>query len=832
MNKIIFAVFIVISVIITSCADVKDTNKTPKMGAKDGVCYSSLTCNSGLICIDMICEDDPCYDVVCDSWKTCEDGSCKLLPNRCDQINDCNESALLCDVGHSCVFEENPCDGQNCSGAGKCFIDSETKTAVCNCDSGYNHDLNPLECIKDEEIDLCKDNNCNPWESCNSTNGNCELVSGRCDTDRDCLGNKICDDNNNCVDPVNPCVGITCSNNGTCVIDPVTEFATCNCDVNHGYFPDASGLNCKNPCLGHENCEGYGECKPTSSTDATCDCLPGYISNGLSCVENDLCANNNCSEWRPCEPSSGACVLASGRCDGDGDCSGGQICDANHSCITPDNPCDGQECSNHGNCVVDGNGNAKCDCDTEHHYYPSGLSCLNPCEGENCSGNGLCVSSDAVTATCTCTTGFHPGAGLTCIEDDPCENINCTNTWEECRSGSCELIAGMCEEAGDCPSDTPACVNHNCVNLCDDVDCGDYGQCTSDSTDTLCICETGYTGDNCELCDTGFQDNNNNGICEPYTVWCKLQAPASINQEKDSLGELVFARVYVEGITETTTEASSVITAQLGYTPYDVTSPVVEGNFFWVDASYNSSCTGCEANNDEYMVNFPTDMAGDYKYIYRVSVDSGNSWLYCDLNGSGGLNNDPFEADQVGDASITGVVENPITELFISEYVDGSSGSNKAIEIYNGTDNPIDLSDYELWKVANGGTWFENKISLTGTLNSGDVYVVCNSSEDTLPSVCDLRELTITTFNGDDAIGLAKNGTLIDAVGTDGGDPGTGWDVAGVTDATADHVLRRKHTIMQGNINWDSSRGTNETDSEWLIFVDDFTNLGSSTPTE
>ena len=43
------------------------------------------------------------------------------------------------------------------------------------------------------------------------------------------------------------------------------------------------------------------------------------------------------------------------------------------------------------------------------------------------------------------------------------------------------------------------------------------------------------------------------------------------------------------------------------------------------------------------------------------------------------------------------------SELFISEYVEGWS-NNKAIEIYNPTANPIDLSEYMLIRYSNGGT--------------------------------------------------------------------------------------------------------------------------------
>ena len=62
--------------------------------------------------------------------------------------------------------------------------------------------------------------------------------------------------------------------------------------------------------------------------------------------------------------------------------------------------------------------------------------------------------------------------------------------------------------------------------------------------------------------------------------------------------------------------------------------------------------------------------------------------------------------------------------------------------------------------------------------------------------------------------------TILDCIGTwSSEDPGSGWDVAGVNDATKDHTLVRKSTVLSGNYgNWDLSAGTNETDSEWLVY--------------
>ncbi len=167
------------------------------------------------------------------------------------------------------------------------------------------------------------------------------------------------------------------------------------------------------------------------------------------------------------------------------------------------------------------------------------------------------------------------------------------------------------------------------------------------------------------------------------------------------------------------------------------------------------------------------------------------------------------------------------TDLLISEYGEGSSGNSKYIEIYNGTGGNVDLSNYGLWRVSNGGSWPEATLSLSGILSDGSTYVVANNSTD-VPGA-DLYN-AFCSWNGDDAVGLAKSGSLIDVVGEDGPDPGTGWDVAGTTDATKDHRLTRKSSICSPNTDWNSSRGTNTTDSEWIVdtYVTGSANSGHS----
>lgn len=173
----------------------------------------------------------------------------------------------------------------------------------------------------------------------------------------------------------------------------------------------------------------------------------------------------------------------------------------------------------------------------------------------------------------------------------------------------------------------------------------------------------------------------------------------------------------------------------------------------------------------------------------------------------------------------------PAIDLFISEYIEGNS-NNKAIEIYNPLRKSVDLSSYTVKLGSNGGAW-GTTATLSGTLAAGDVYVLYNSSAGAaITSVGDLSS-GVCAFNGDDAIGLFKNGELIDVVGKQGEDPGSAWNVAGTTNATVDHTLVRKPEVHYGNTTWYSSAGTTVDNSEWIVYVQDETSyLGAHTTTD
>jgi predicted extracellular nuclease len=140
------------------------------------------------------------------------------------------------------------------------------------------------------------------------------------------------------------------------------------------------------------------------------------------------------------------------------------------------------------------------------------------------------------------------------------------------------------------------------------------------------------------------------------------------------------------------------------------------------------------------------------------------------------------------------------SELFISEYIEGSS-NNKALEIYNGTGATIDLATggYNVQVFANGATAATSTINLAGSVTSGDVFVLANSSAiATIISVSDQTSGS-ANWNGDDAVVLRKGTAVIDVLGQVGFRPVTEWGTGLVS--TADNTLRRKSSVTAGDTN-------------------------------
>ncbi|MFI5925961.1 lamin tail domain-containing protein [Micromonospora sp. NPDC051543] len=163
------------------------------------------------------------------------------------------------------------------------------------------------------------------------------------------------------------------------------------------------------------------------------------------------------------------------------------------------------------------------------------------------------------------------------------------------------------------------------------------------------------------------------------------------------------------------------------------------------------------------------------------------------------------------------------TDLFISEYVEGSS-NNKAIELFNGTGAPVDLTagGYQLQLYFNGSTT-ATTIALTGTVAAGDAFVFASASAGAAILAQADQTTGASLFNGDDAIVLRRGTTVLDSIGQVGIDPGTEWGTG--TTSTADNTLRRLPSVTAGDT--DPSDAFDPA-AQWSGFpVDTFDGLGS-----
>jgi predicted extracellular nuclease len=154
-----------------------------------------------------------------------------------------------------------------------------------------------------------------------------------------------------------------------------------------------------------------------------------------------------------------------------------------------------------------------------------------------------------------------------------------------------------------------------------------------------------------------------------------------------------------------------------------------------------------------------------------------------------------------------------VNELFFSEYVEGTS-NNKALEIANFTGSVVSLANYTIAKNVNGAGGWGTPYQLTGAINAADVFVIANSASDALilAQADVISSNDPCNFNGNDPIGLFKNGVLIDVIGVLN---------AGSADFAKDVTLRRKSNIVNPNTTFNLT-------AEWDVYpVNTFDGLGN-----
>lgn len=107
--------------------------------------------------------------------------------------------------------------------------------------------------------------------------------------------------------------------------------------------------------------------------------------------------------------------------------------------------------------------------------------------------------------------------------------------------------------------------------------------------------------------------------------------------------------------------------------------------------------------------------------------------------------------------------------IVISKVIDATSMSNNAIELYNPTNDAIDLSQVELRIYNNGSTTQggDHEIQLEGSLPADSYYVITgnNPADTTLQDKSDFKHDSNLPYNGNDVIELFYNNQKVDQFG-------------------------------------------------------------------
>ena len=163
----------------------------------------------------------------------------------------------------------------------------------------------------------------------------------------------------------------------------------------------------------------------------------------------------------------------------------------------------------------------------------------------------------------------------------------------------------------------------------------------------------------------------------------------------------------------------------------------------------------------------------------------------------------------------------PCQHLFISEYIEAGT-AGRAIELYNPSNQEVNLSGYRIGIFQNGDSSATLQIGLQGYVVPGASYVVASGGSMGEAFADDTTFQLI--FNGNDALALMIGDSIVDVIGRVGENPASGWVVD--NGSTQNAVLRRNAVFSAPETNWTLSA------PQWNFFSangqsSDFENLGS-----
>jgi hypothetical protein len=209
--------------------------------------------------------------------------------------------------------------------------------------------------------------------------------------------------------------------------------------------------------------------------------------------------------------------------------------------------------------------------------------------------------------------------GQPCADDASCQLDRCVpRCQDECAAG-----ASTCEVGG--PVGARVCGQHD-DDLC--LEWGPALPCPAGD-----VCADGA----CAACADrpeapNGRDDNCNGLIDEaprgtLPTWCIVQWPPVLETRPGTPTSTTYGRVYTEGLTEAAGAHPGVV-AQVGFGP--VGSDPSGPGWQFTGAAYNLQI----GNDDEYMAVLVPELAGQYDYAWRFSVDGGQTFGHCDVAGT------------------------------------------------------------------------------------------------------------------------------------------------------------------------------------------------------
>lgn len=719
----------------------------PKSCADDQECGDGAICEAGsctegcrndAACGEQICENNTCTDAECAQDQECGDGQIcndRRCTNACRQDESCGDGQIcvneICVTG--CRNDETCGESQIC----------EEDACVTGCRSDIACGDNQI-CEDDRCVTGCRgDGQCGDGQIC--ADGQCILG---CRGDLACEAGQICEENF-CVDGCrqdNGCPDGQICNEGACSDG-------CRDDDRCGDGQICENFECVDGCRGDSNC-GDGQICDEGACIAGCR-QDNQCGEGFICEENTCAAgcrqDNQCSNGDVCE--GGQCIPG---CDNDEACEDGEVCTDDRRCrigCSNDDACGDDEICEDNFCVLGCREDLACG----EGRICQNQTCTTGCRtDEGCTGAEICMNNACVTG---CREDADCGDGQIC-EDDVCiagcrsksdceEGYACNNNntcveIPECNDDANEdnddlASATLIVDGADpfqntiCPFDDDVFV-FQAVEGCrvtamiDFRDSnGDLDLAISDSDGNILVDSTSNSNDE-EIERYSIQEDGfyyvvvygYNGAGNDYTMDfdltnCPVPPPTcpgdDLLEENDtretatSLGIGESREGLVCGSDEDFFEVE--IGGEGCSLDVELLFDNSEGNVDLevLDANGQVLGSGTSTDNDEtvslselasgsyFLRLFANSGDGNNLYIVSASVSS------CDTNFS-------------GDVVLSEVFYNP----------DGGDSGKEWVEIYNNTDQAIDLAAYSLaW---GGNSWTHAQQQLSGMIQPGQCFLV------------------------------------------------------------------------------------------------------------